>query len=239
MVISLPLRKSGTTGALGKVRSLASRKLERISLIMKNREENSTYSTMNDKSQAFIEILTKRGILGNPAISDEKARVAKQRKDRLSYHNTQLLLQHYRTLVWVMDCFPEAVSEELEVPFSDVDSLLEQMDLQLAMGNRKLESQMEGAKKTRVLLDRVNDALTVLRQKPGNGEELYKLIYLTYIGPETLRHKELLYRLNLSSRQYYRYREQAITILSIRLWSAPAGDVDFWLEMLTFLESIQ
>ncbi|MEH2933543.1 hypothetical protein [Acutalibacter sp. JLR.KK004] len=125
------------------------------------------------------------------------------------------------------------------MPFEDVDVLLEQMDLQLAMGNRKLESRMEGTKKSRLLLDRVNEALTVLRQKPGNGAVLYKLIYLTYIGPDMLTHKELLYRLSLSSRQYYRYREQAITILSLRLWSAPATDVDFWLDMLTFLESIQ
>lgn len=88
-------------------------------------------------------------------------------------------------------------------------------------------------------MDRVNEALTVLRQKPKNGDELYKLIYLTYIGPETLTHRELIYRLALSSRQYYRLREQAITILSIRLWSAPSADVDFWLDMLTFLETIQ
>lgn len=67
-----------------------------------------------------------------------------------------------------------------------------------AKGNRKLENQLEGAKKSRLLLDRVNEALTVLKQKPKNGMELYRLIYLTYIGPETLRHKELLYRLNLS-----------------------------------------
>lgn len=52
------------------------------------------------------------------------------------------------------------------------------------MGNRKLENQLEGAKKSRLLLDRVNEALTVLRQKPKNGDDLYKLIYLTYIGPE-------------------------------------------------------
>lgn len=210
---------------------------------MKNPNENVAYSEqetqMAEKSQAFIDILTKRGILANQSITDTKIRAIKQRKDRNSYHNTQLLLQNYRTLVWVMECFPETVAEELDVPFEDVDELLGQMDLQLAMGNRKLESRLEGTKKSRVLLDRVNDALTVLRQKPGNGAVLYKLIYLTYIGPETLTHKELLYRLSLSSRQYYRYREQAITILSLRLWSAPSTDVDFWLDMLTFLESIQ
>ena len=210
---------------------------------MKNQDENLTYSkeeaNMAEKSQAFIDILTKRGILANQSITNERIRAIRQRKDRNSYHNTMQLLQNYRTLVWVMECFPETVAEELDVPFEDVDVLLEQMDLQLAMGNRKLESRMEGTKKSRLLLDRVNEALTVLRQKPGNGAVLYKLIYLTYIGPDMLTHKELLYRLSLSSRQYYRYREQAITILSLRLWSSPATDVDFWLDMLTFLESIQ
>jgi len=206
-------------------------------------KKNYTYeqqeAQMAKKSQAFINMLTKRGILADQKITDEKIRVAKQRKERNSYHNTLLLLQNYRTLLWIMECFPDAIAEELDTPFVDLDSLLEQLDLQLAMGNRKLESRLEGAKKSRLLIDRVNEALTVLRQKPKNGMELYKVIYLTYIGPETLSHKELLYRLALSSRQYYRFREQAITILSLRLWSAPAADVDFWLEMLTFLESIQ
>lgn len=210
---------------------------------MRNPNEKMTYEQQEaqiaEKSQAFINLLSKRGLLANPKVTNEKIRAARQKKDRDSYHNTLLLLQNYRTLVWVMECFPATVAEELDRPFSDVDELLEQMDLQLAMGNRKLENHLEGAKKSRLLLDRVNEALTVLKQKPKNGMELYRLIYLTYIGPETLRHKELLYRLNLSSRQYYRFREQAITVLSIRLWSAPAADVDFWLEMLTFLESIQ
>ncbi len=209
---------------------------------MKN-QEKMTYEQQEaqiaEKSQAFINLLTQRGILANPKVTDEKIRAARQKKDRDSYHNTLLLLQNYRTLVWVMECFPETVAEELDRPFSDVDELLEQMDLQLAMGNRKLENQLEGAKKSRLLLDRVNEALTVLRQKPRNGDDLYKLIYLTYIGPETLSHRELIYRLAMSSRQYYRFREQAITILSIRLWSAPSANVDFWLDMLTFLESIQ
>lgn len=210
---------------------------------MQNPNEKMTYELQEakiaEKSQAFINLLTQRGILANPKVTGDKIRAARQKKDRDSYHNTLLLLQNYRTLVWVMECFPETVAEELDRPFSDVDELLEQMDLQLAMGNRKLENQLEGAKKSRLLLDRVNEALTVLRQKPKNGDDLYKLIYLTFIGPETLSHRELIYRLAMSSRQYYRFREQAITILSIRLWSAPSADVDFWLDMLTFLESIQ
>ena len=108
----------------------------------------------------------------------------------------------------------------------------------MAYGNKKLESRLQNVQKTRLLLERVNEALTVLKRKPGDGERLYELIYLTYIGSETLTHPELLYRLNTSSRQYYRWREQAINILSIRLWSAITKQGDFWLEMLTILDSV-
>ena len=209
---------------------------------MQNPNEKMTYEQQEDqiaeKSQAFINLLTQRGILANPKVTDEKIRAARQKKDRDSYHNTLLLLQNYRTLVWVMECFPETVAEELDKPFSDVDELLEQMDLQLA-GEPETGKSARRGQKVPAAAGQGKRGAYCPQAKAQNGMELYRLIYLTYIGPETLRHKELLYRLHLSSRQYYRFREQAITILSIRLWSAPAADVDFWLEMLTFLESIQ
>lgn len=201
---------------------------------MKNQDENLTYDL-----QDILNLLTTRGILGNSKIRNGDARARKQKQARDSYHNTLLLLKHYRTLVWLMECFPETVAEELELPFADVDELLEQMDLTLAMGNQRLETRLEGTKKTRILLDRVNEALTVLKCKPGDGKRLYQIIYLTYISPEQLSHTEILFRLDMSSRNYYRLRQQAITVLSMRLWSAPAGDVDFWLEMLEFLERVQ
>ena len=69
VVISLPLRKSGATGALGDVCPLASRKLERIGLIMKNHDE---------KAREFIDLLTIRGILGDKKIKNEDMRVQKQ-----------------------------------------------------------------------------------------------------------------------------------------------------------------
>lgn len=93
--------------------------------------------------------------------------------------------------------------------------------------------------KSRLLMDRLNEALTVLRKKPDNGERLYNLIYTTYIAPEALNHQEVLYRLNLSLRNFYRYRQQAISVLSIRLWATAAPDMDFWLEMLTLLEGLK
>lgn len=195
-------------------------------------------SQLSAQSSAFINLLTKRGILEDREIDNDRIRQAQKEKKRNMYHNTLLLLQHYRNIVWALECFPATVAEELDHPLGDLDALLDRMDLEFGMNNRKLESRMESVRKSRLLLDRVNEALSVLKRKPENGAKMYELIYLTYIAPDKLSHTDLLYRLDISSRHYYRLRQQAFTILSIRLWSAPVGEVDSWLEVLTLLESI-
>lgn len=181
----------------------------------------------------LLQLFTKRGLVGDKNIANERSREAQQKKQQTAYHNTELLLKQYRNIAWMIECFPETIAEELEQPFENVDQVIERLDLEMTMGSRKIENRLESIRKTRLVLDRVNDALTVLKRKPDDGERLYELIYLTYIAPESLNHNELLYRLNLSSRHYYRLREQAISILSIRLWSAPNKDVDFWLELIS------
>lgn len=208
----------------------------------KNKNNISLYEQQEERirvqSDAFITLLTERGILGDHRIDDERIRNARQAKQKNTYHNTLMLLKNYRTIAWMLECFPDNVAEELDRPFENLDDLIDHIDVEMSMGNRKLESRIEGVRKSRILLDRVNEALTVLKKKPENGEILYNLIYQTFITPENLSLTDILYRLDISPRHYYRLRSQAITILSIRLWAAPAKDVDFWLEMLTLLEGL-
>lgn len=154
----------------------------------------------------------------------------------MAYHNTELLLKQYKNIAWMIECFPDTIAEELEQPFEKVDDVINRLDIEMSLGNRKVENRLASIRKTRLVLDRINDALSVLKKKPDDGERLYDLIYLTYIAPESLNHNEMLFRLNLSSRHYYRLREQAISVLSIRLWSAPNKDVDFWMDLLYALE---
>ncbi len=193
---------------------------------------------LSGQSEAFLAMLTKRGLLEDPEISDDKIRQAAKDKKRRTYHNTKLMLRHYRDINWALECFPADVAEELDSPLGDLDFLLNMINTELSMDNKKLENRLASVQKSRLLLDRFNEALSVLRHKPGNGEVMYQCIYLTYIAPETLSHTEILYRLNISSRHYYRVRQQAINILSIRLWAAPAGELDAWLEVLTLLEAL-
>lgn len=188
------------------------------------------------KSDALVQMLTQRGIIGNAEIKNKRMRQARQERQRRMYHNTRLLLEQYRNIVWALECFPETIAAELDGPLMDLDTLIGRMDLEMSLDNRKLENRLESIKKSRLLLDRVNEALTVLKRKPDNGQKMYELIYQTYLVPEKLSHSDLLYRLDISSRHYYRLRQQAITILSIRLWSAPSNELESWIDILSLLE---
>lgn len=193
---------------------------------------------LSGQSEAFLEMLTKRGLLEDPEIQDDTVRQAVKTKKRNMYHNTKLMLKHYRDITWALECFPADVAAELDRPLNDLDALLSLINTELGMDNAKLENRLLSVQKSRLLLDRFNEALTVLRKKPGNGELMYQSLYLSYIAPESLSHNEILFRLNISERHYYRIRQQAVNILSIRLWAAPVGELDAWLEVLTILEAL-
>ena len=190
----------------------------------------------SEKNELLRDLLERRGLVEDPSIPNEKARTAEQELRRNMYHNTQVMLKNYRDIVWALECFPQDIAQELEQPLKDLDALLSVVDTQVALGNAKLEHRLLGIRKSRLLLNRINDALTVLRHKPSNGELMYNIIFQTFITPDKPTHSDILYRLDISERHYYRLRQQAINILSIRLWTAPQGCLDAWLEILTLLE---
>lgn len=174
----------------------------------------------------------------DPPTDDEYAK-ARRSEERERHHNTKLLLQSYRDIVWALECYPDYLAEELEMPMHDLDSLLSLIDTEInGLSNRRLENRLRSVQHSRQLLDRINEAVSFLRSKPKNGERLYKLIYEAYINPERASMTSILYRLGLSSRHFYRLREQAFHVLSMRLWSVPARDVEAWLDVLTLMENM-
>ena len=187
-------------------------------------------------AEAVLSFLRNQGILAeNSTLSEEMIREAQEKKQKQAYHNTLLLLSNYRNILWQTDCEIEASASELNVPLKNLDALLSRVDAEIGMENRRLELNLERLAKTRQLLDRINDALTALKRKPDNGPLLYELIYMTYISDEKLLQTDVLFRLNISRRHYYRLKEQAINIISLRLWSSPTSDLDLWLELVAML----
>jgi len=147
-------------------------------------------------------------------------------------------LKNYREITWMLECFPSDISEELEEPIHDLDALLSAVSKEIDFDNRKLENRLKSINKSRLLLDRVNEALTILKQKPKTGQKMYNIIYYTYIIAEELLHDEILFRVDISERHYYRLRKQAINILSIRLWASPGNQLSLWIDILTILENL-
>lgn len=205
------------------------------------RKKTSMYDAHESKllqeSSAFADFLTRKGLLEDQNITNEKARKAKQTTAQKAYHNTEVLLEQYRTITWILDCVPEDLASEFHVPQNNLDALASRIDVEMSLENRRLQNQLNSAMKTKMLVDRVNDALGVLRRKPENGEALYRLIYNQYIDPVCRKTNELIEMMQVSSRTYYRMRTEAISVLSIRLWSAPSSYIDDWLEILTIIEN--
>ena len=75
------------------------------------------------------DLLERRGIVEDPDIPNAKARLAEQELRRNMYHNTQVMLKHYRDIVWALECFPGEVAQELDQPLKDMDALLSVVDI--------------------------------------------------------------------------------------------------------------
>lgn len=202
---------------------------------MKNNTSNTPTLSPNCSS-AFVDILEKAGIIGDHNIKDEKKREEKQQKARSSYHCTTSLLKNYRKIVWALECYPGEVAAELDRPLEDLDAILDGIDVETSLYNRKLENRLESILRSRLLIDRVNEALTFLQKKPGDGKTLYDIIYHTYVSPDNLNNADVIKLLGISQRHYYRLRTEAIELLSLRLWSTSSRVLDLWLEISSIFE---
>ena len=193
---------------------------------------DNTFPTAASNDEAVLSFLRERGILADESITPQQI---EEKKRKEAYHNTLLLLSNYRNILWQTDSELDTIAAELNLPLQNLDAVLSRIDAEIGMENRRLELRLERLAKTRQLLDRINDALTTLKYKPDNGPLLYDLIYLTYISEEKLHQTDVLYRLNISRRHYYRLKEQAINIISLRLWSVPSTNIDLWLDLVSML----
>lgn len=80
------------------------------------------------------------------------------------------------------------------------------------------------------MIQLVNDALEILREKHSNGEELYWILYYTFIIPRKFQNtQQIIDKLcghigEISYRTYFRKRQDAIDALSSILWGYSSKD---------------
>ncbi|MBR4290976.1 MAG: hypothetical protein IKT52_10115, partial [Oscillospiraceae bacterium] len=172
----------------------------------------------------------------DPQIPDTSIRERRQAIAKKAYHNTLLLLKHYRDIMWAMNSIPKELREELNIPLSDLDGLLDRLDTEMSLENIEMENRLRTIQKSRLLIDRLNQAVNVLKDKPTDGDILYEVIYRTYIGPKPEKITYLIMDMNLTRRRYYKYRNMAIELISIKLWSTPDSKIELWLDLLEILD---
>ena len=193
---------------------------------------------LSTKSTTFVKYLMRRGYLTTPTAVDDSAEKRRQEIARKAYHNTELLLKNYRDMVWLLESMPDQIASELMIPFASLDEIIDRLDLELSMNNKRLESRLQSITQSRLLINRINEAVSVLKTKPNDGLDLYRVIYETYINPETRGRVWDIYELlALSKRKYYSIRKKAITLISLRLWSAPNREINMWLDVLAMMEN--
>ena len=178
--------------------------------------------------------LREHGFLtGDAEITQDIVAAAYEEKKLRAYHNTQTLLSNYRTIIWQAKSEVDTVAAELDLPLRELDAILSRIDAEVGMDKSRIQFRLNQLEKTRSLVGHVNEALTLLQSKPDDGKLLYDIIYLTYISEERLHHIEILDRLNLSDRHYYRLKKKAISFLSLRLWAAPSKELEIWMGLVS------
>lgn len=121
------------------------------------------------QSASFVDFLTRKGVLEDHNIDNERVRKAKKDTAQRAYHNTEVLLSQYRLIIWVLECIPGELSDELEVPVHDIDALAEKIDIQTSLENARIESRVNAMMKTRYLVDRIHEALQDRRETIPDG----------------------------------------------------------------------
>lgn len=193
--------------------------------------------SLSEKSAAFVQYLTRRGYLISQTAINDDAEQRRREMAKRAYHNTELLLESYRDMVWAVESIPDQIASELEMPFATLDELIDRIDLEISMENKVMEGRIHSITESRLLIDRMNEAISVLKKKPKDGELLYRVIYETYMGAEIYESiNDLFYKLGMTRRKYYELRKKAIRLISLRLWSAPNKEVNMWLDVLTMLD---
>lgn len=148
------------------------------------------------------------------------------------YHNTLKLLQNYRDVNWSLEVSAQNLQSEFRAEYGGTSA--DYVDDLTINGDKSSAARIEGLtlslEKSRRMMQLVNSAIDLMRQKHKKGELYYWILYYKYMCPqEPSTVNEVLILLEkhfqpMSVRTYYSRREEAVQILSNILWGYTATE---------------
>ena len=161
-----------------------------------------------------MDYLIASGTIQNISIDNDRVREVIRRRNAIAFHNTELLLKQYRDIAWQLEYAPYKIAEELDYKCQNLEEVIKAFDYEFISNNRSLEFRLEQMEHSVIMFKALNEALTVLKNKPINGELFYTILYLQYVDPEHKSTEEIVEELGLKKSAYYDMRKEAINCLS-------------------------
>jgi len=142
------------------------------------------------------------------------------------YHNTELLLEKYRDVVWSLEVSAFQANANFKEEFGS--SLEDFLDLSYQAGfdiaEADVAARIHSMNKSRNMLRIIDSAIALLREKYRNGEECYWVLYYTYLSPQAAGSvDEIIDKLgkflkDFSRSSYYRRKNEGVRQLGYLLW---------------------
>ena len=168
-------------------------------------------------------------------------------KEDWIFHNTKLLLEHYRDVVWSLEVAAFRTNASFETEFgSSLEEFLElSYEAGLDLPESDVASRIQSMNKSRNMLRIIDSAVLLLREKYRNGEECYWVLYYTYLSPQSIGIVEdIVEKLSglfqdFSKSTYYRRKKEGIDQLGSLLWGYTTKKFDPVLELFHLEETVK
>lgn len=148
------------------------------------------------------------------------------------YHDTWTLLKKYRDVVWSLELSVNRAQRKFKVEFGkSIEDFLESIYLAgVDFKESGIEDHAKRIEQSYQMLQLVDNAVSLLREKHKHGETYYWILYYSFLSPQQYRNAdEVVDQLrphirDISYRTYYRRRRDAIEALSSVLWGFSSKD---------------
>lgn len=154
------------------------------------------------------------------------------------YHNTQLLLQHYRYAAWSLEMEMTQVCESYPMNYGEpfAERLASMEDIGVSYYGDSLKRHTANMRQTWQMIQLINHSVQTIRTKHPKGELFYQVLHHSYLasdGPYSI--SQIIHLLEqdgfyMSPRTYYRHRREAVSLLSSVLWGYTSNECQTVLE---------
>lgn len=155
-----------------------------------------------------------------------------QLPENLKYHDTLLLLQKYRDVVWGLEISVQQVKRRFQMEIgSSIEDFLESIYVAgVDFSDNNIKEQARSIEKSYQMLKILENSVNIMRNKHKYGENYYWLLYYSYLSPQQYRNVDEIIEMvqphisDISQRTFFRRRKNAIDVLSSILWGYTSQD---------------